>query len=125
MHQHKPTTLLCVLLQPKFFGLKYRARRSPPLRRWLDLDRPLKKQLDRFAESKYLHLGVMFYVSDIAALQDEMTRSVGLRGRGEEGGGWCVEKWMTEIAPCYCPLPLTVCSAVMLYLFERNLHGDS
>lgn len=72
--------LLC--LQPQFFGLKFRARRAPPLRRWLDLERPLKKQLERFAESAYLYLGVMFYVSDVAALQDEMTRSVQRRRGG-------------------------------------------
>ena len=42
--------------------------------RWVELDRPLKKQLDKFAQDPYLYLGVMFYVNDVSLLEDEVTR---------------------------------------------------
>ena len=43
--------------------------------RWVELERPLKKQLDKFAQDPYLYLGVMFYVNDVSLLEDEVTRS--------------------------------------------------
>ena len=42
--------------------------------RWVELDRPLKKQLDKYAQDPYLYLGVMFYVNDVSLLEDEVTR---------------------------------------------------
>ena len=45
-----------------------------PLFRWVELERPLKKQLDKFAQDPYLYLGVMFYVNDVSLLEDEVTR---------------------------------------------------
>lgn len=60
------------LHQPEFFGLRYFAKR---LRfQWVDLSKPLKKQLDKYAQETYLYLGVMFYIGDVSRLQDEMTR---------------------------------------------------
>ena len=47
------------LQQPDLFGLRYVSRRSYPKIRWVDLDRPLKKQLDKYAQDTYLYLGVM------------------------------------------------------------------
>lgn len=63
------------LQQPDLFGLKFYSRRYPKYR-WVDLDRPLKKQLDKYAQqpSGPLHLGVMFYVHDVSLLEDEVTR---------------------------------------------------
>ena len=96
------------LQQPDLFGLKYVSRfpaltfiklkyqnqstfrRSYPKIRWVDLDRPLKKQLDkkiilltkflpskscsRYSTEPYLYLGVIFYVTDVSLLDDEVTR---------------------------------------------------
>jgi hypothetical protein len=45
-----------------------------PCFRWVELDRPLKKQLDKYAQDPYLYLGVMFYVNDVSLLEDEVTR---------------------------------------------------
>lgn len=47
------------LQQPDLFGLRYVSRRSYPKIRWADLDRPLKKQLDKYAQEPYLYLAVM------------------------------------------------------------------
>ena len=62
------------LQQPDLFGLKYVSRRSYPKIRWVDLDRPLKKQLDKYSTEPYLFLGVIFYVTDVSLLEDEITR---------------------------------------------------
>ena len=62
------------LRQPDLFGLKYVSRRSYPKIRWVDLDRPLKKQLDKYSTEPYLYLGVIFYVTDVSLLEDEITR---------------------------------------------------
>ncbi len=47
------------LEQKDLFGLKYISRRSYPKIRWVDLDRPLKKQLDKYAQDAILYLAVM------------------------------------------------------------------
>ena len=60
------------LMQPDLFGLKYVSRRSYPKIRWVDLDRPLKKQLDKYSTEPYLFLGVIFYVTDVSLLEDEV-----------------------------------------------------
>nr|CAH0112619.1 unnamed protein product [Daphnia galeata] len=35
---------------PEFFGLRYVSQKSYPRVRWVELDRPLKKQLDKHAQ---------------------------------------------------------------------------
>ncbi|KAG8230600.1 hypothetical protein J437_LFUL004513, partial [Ladona fulva] len=45
-----------------------------PLLRWVDMDRPLKRQLDKKARDPCLYLRVMYYVSGVSILTDEMTR---------------------------------------------------
>ena len=66
------------LQQGDLFGLRYVSRRSYPKIRWVDLERPLKKQLERYAtdsgQNGYLYLCVMFYVNDVSLLEDEVTR---------------------------------------------------
>lgn len=42
--------------------------------RWVELEKPLKKQLDKFASEPLLFFGVMFYVPSVARLQQEVTR---------------------------------------------------
>ena len=43
-----------------FFGLRYINRKLQS--RWLELDKAVKKQLDRFAQSPLLYFGVMYYI---------------------------------------------------------------
>jgi len=71
----RPTDLLTLvfnLLQIEYFGLRYIDRRLQF--RWVDLDRPLKKQLDKHAESPLLYFGVMFYVNNVMSIQDTLAR---------------------------------------------------
>ncbi|XP_037296301.1 tyrosine-protein phosphatase non-receptor type 21 isoform X2 [Manduca sexta] len=59
--------------QPEFFGLRYMNRSQQP--RWVQLDRPLKRQLDKHASSHQLYLRVMYYViSGTSLITDEVTR---------------------------------------------------
>lgn len=64
------------LNQPKFFGLQYVSRNSTDNNLcWLELDRPIKRQLDKYARGLYVHLRVMYYViSGVRLLDDEVTR---------------------------------------------------
>jgi len=71
----RPTDLLTLvfnLLQIEYFGLRYIDRRLQF--RWVDLDRPLKKQLDKHAESPLLYFGIMFYVNNVMSIQDTLAR---------------------------------------------------
>lgn len=44
--------------------------------RWVDLDRPLNKQLEKLASSKVLYLRIMYYViSGVSLITDEATRN--------------------------------------------------
>lgn len=59
--------------QPELFGLRYMNRSQQP--RWVQLDRPLKRQLDKHASSHQLYLRVMYYIiSGTNLISDEVTR---------------------------------------------------
>nr|XP_013189492.1 unnamed protein product [Amyelois transitella] len=59
--------------QPEFFGLRYLNRNCQP--RWVQLERPLKRQLDKYASAHQLYLRVMYYViSGTSLITDEVTR---------------------------------------------------
>lgn len=60
--------------QPEFFGLRYVCRHGSPSPRWVDLEKPLKRQLEKEAKSFALYLRVMYYVTDVRLVHDEMTR---------------------------------------------------
>ncbi|KAH0539524.1 tyrosine-protein phosphatase non-receptor type 14-like [Cotesia glomerata] len=60
--------------QPEFFGLRYICRHGEPSARWVDMDKPLKKQLEKEAKSFSLYLRIMFYITDVQLIQDDMTR---------------------------------------------------
>ncbi|EEC11804.1 putative protein tyrosine phosphatase, non-receptor type nt6 [Ixodes scapularis] len=60
------------ILQPEYFGLRYPSKDG--VLRWVDLDRPLKKQLDKYARECCLYLGVMFYVFNVDRLHNDVTR---------------------------------------------------
>ena len=55
--------------------------RSYPKIRWVDLDRPLKKQLDKYSVEPYLYLGVIFYVTDVSLLEDEVSMTLAGKAR--------------------------------------------
>ncbi|KAM3960069.1 LOW QUALITY PROTEIN: protein tyrosine phosphatase non-receptor pez [Aphomia sociella] len=59
--------------QPQFFGLRYLNRNCQP--RWVQLERPLKRQLDKYASTHQLYLRVMYYIiSGTSLITDELTR---------------------------------------------------
>ncbi|GBM39059.1 Tyrosine-protein phosphatase non-receptor type 14 [Araneus ventricosus] len=61
------------LMQPQYFGLRFLSKKGTYW--WVELQRPLKRQLDKYAQDSYnLYLGVMFFVSDVNILHDEVTR---------------------------------------------------
>ncbi|KAJ8723570.1 hypothetical protein PYW08_003482 [Mythimna loreyi] len=61
------------VLQPELFGLRYVNRSQQP--RWVQLERPLKRQLEKYASSHQLYLRVMYYViSGTSLITDEVTR---------------------------------------------------
>lgn len=64
-----------LILQPQYFGLRFLSKKGELW--WVDLQRPLKKQIDKYCKSEncnLLYLRVMFYVSDVNILHDEVTR---------------------------------------------------
>lgn len=64
--------------QPEFFGLRYEVKGSTTGEmRWVDLDRPISRQLEKFsANMKVLYLRVMYYVlSGVSLINDEGTRN--------------------------------------------------
>lgn len=61
-------------LQQEIFGLRYLSHSRNP--RWVDLSRPLKRQLDKYSCHFSLYLRVMYYINNIAFIKDETTRLV-------------------------------------------------
>jgi tyrosine-protein phosphatase non-receptor type 14/21 len=44
---------------------------------WVELDRPIKRQLDKYARNLYVYLKVMYYIiSGVRLLNDEVTRFI-------------------------------------------------
>ncbi|CAI5770979.1 tyrosinenon-receptorprotein phosphatase non-receptor type 14 [Podarcis lilfordi] len=60
------------LRETHYFGLWFHSKSQQV--RWVELEKPLKKQLDKFASEPLLFFGVMFYVPSVARLQQEVTR---------------------------------------------------
>ncbi|XP_004739159.1 tyrosine-protein phosphatase non-receptor type 21 [Mustela putorius furo] len=55
-----------------YFSLWYHNKQNQ--RRWVDLEKPLKKQLDKHAIEPTVYFGVVFYVPSVSQLQQEITR---------------------------------------------------
>ncbi|XP_077179542.1 tyrosine-protein phosphatase non-receptor type 21 isoform X2 [Paroedura picta] len=55
-----------------YFSLWYYNKQNQ--RRWIDLEKPLKKQLDKYALEPTVFFGVVFYVPSVSQLQQEITR---------------------------------------------------
>lgn len=66
------TIFLCI--QPEILGLRYISNTGKP--RWVDLSRPLKRQLDKYSRHFSLLLRVMYFISNVSFIKDEMTRLV-------------------------------------------------
>ncbi|XP_049625501.1 tyrosine-protein phosphatase non-receptor type 14 [Suncus etruscus] len=60
------------LRETHFFGLWFLSKSQQA--RWVELEKPLKKHLDKFANEPLLFFGVMFYVPSVAWLRQEATR---------------------------------------------------
>eukprot|EP00058_Branchiostoma_floridae_P024703 XP_002610193.1 hypothetical protein BRAFLDRAFT_216945 [Branchiostoma floridae] len=55
-----------------YFGLRYVSKRLQL--QWVELEKPLKKQLDKLAHEPLVYFAVMFYVSNVQKLNQEITR---------------------------------------------------
>uniref|UniRef100_A0A4W3IJR6 Tyrosine-protein phosphatase non-receptor type n=1 Tax=Callorhinchus milii TaxID=7868 RepID=A0A4W3IJR6_CALMI len=60
------------LRETHYFGLWFLSKNQQG--RWVELEKALKKQLDKFANEPLLFFGVMFYVPTVSRLQQEVTR---------------------------------------------------
>lgn len=60
--------------QTHYFGLWFNGKTQAPAHRWVELEKPLKKQLDKFGNEPLLFFGVMFYVPNVSQLEQEATR---------------------------------------------------
>uniref|UniRef100_A0A3Q3F8I5 protein-tyrosine-phosphatase n=1 Tax=Labrus bergylta TaxID=56723 RepID=A0A3Q3F8I5_9LABR len=62
------------LRETHYFGLWFQGKAQTPAQRWVELEKPLKKQLDKFGNEPLLFFGVMFYVPSVSRLEQEATR---------------------------------------------------
>uniref|UniRef100_A0A8D0ATM6 Tyrosine-protein phosphatase non-receptor type n=1 Tax=Sander lucioperca TaxID=283035 RepID=A0A8D0ATM6_SANLU len=62
------------LRETHYFGLWFQGKTQAPAHRWVELEKPLKKQLDKFGNEPLLFFGVMFYVPSVSRLEQEATR---------------------------------------------------
>uniref|UniRef100_A0A3Q1JI20 Tyrosine-protein phosphatase non-receptor type n=1 Tax=Anabas testudineus TaxID=64144 RepID=A0A3Q1JI20_ANATE len=62
------------LRETHYFGLWFHGKTQTPAQRWVELEKPLKKQLDKFGNEPLLFFGVMFYVPNVSRLEQEATR---------------------------------------------------
>uniref|UniRef100_A0A8C9VCA1 Tyrosine-protein phosphatase non-receptor type n=1 Tax=Scleropages formosus TaxID=113540 RepID=A0A8C9VCA1_SCLFO len=60
------------LRETHYFGLWFQSKSQ--LQRWVELEKALKKQLDKFGNEPLLFFGVMFYVPNVSRLEQEVTR---------------------------------------------------
>ena len=60
------------LQQLEFFGLQFKSRRG--FHQWVDLLKPLKKQLDKHGSEMKLYFRLLYFVPNVQMLWDEMTR---------------------------------------------------
>jgi len=58
----------------EFFGLKYNLKNKNKEYRWIDLDKPIKKHLDKYSSDSVVILGIIFYVPSINYIKQEVTR---------------------------------------------------
>lgn len=61
-----------LVFQITYFSLWYFNKQNQ--QRWIDLEKPLKKQLDKYGQEPTVYFGVVFYVPSVIQLQQEITR---------------------------------------------------
>lgn len=62
------------LRETHYFGLWFHGKTQAPAQRWVELEKALKKQLDKYGNEPLLFFGVMFYVPNVSLLEQEVTR---------------------------------------------------
>lgn len=93
--------------QSEFFGLRYVVKgcSDESVMRWVDLDRPLSRQLEKHAASSKLYLRIMYYIiSNVSLITDEVTRNyyfLQLKSDVVEGRIACDPKQAVTLA-IYC-----------------------
>lgn len=60
--------------QPEYFGLLFKSRKN--VDQWVDLNKPLKKQLDKFSIESRLYFRLQYFVPNFTFLCDEISRYV-------------------------------------------------
>uniref|UniRef100_A0A4W4GP82 FERM domain-containing protein n=1 Tax=Electrophorus electricus TaxID=8005 RepID=A0A4W4GP82_ELEEL len=60
------------LRETHYFGLWFHSKTQ--VQRWVELEKPLKKQLDKFGSETLLFFAVMYYVPSVSRLEQEITR---------------------------------------------------
>ncbi|XP_077341891.1 tyrosine-protein phosphatase non-receptor type 14 [Lithobates pipiens] len=60
------------LCETHYFGLWFVGKNQQA--RWVELEKPLRKQLDKFSVDPMLYFGVMFYVPSVSCLNQSVTR---------------------------------------------------
>ncbi|XP_051775844.1 tyrosine-protein phosphatase non-receptor type 21 isoform X1 [Erpetoichthys calabaricus] len=60
------------LREVTYFSLWYLNKQNQ--QRWVDLEKPLKKQLDKYGLDATVYFGVLFYVPSVSQFQQEITR---------------------------------------------------
>lgn len=60
------------LQQPEYFGLLFKSKRG--IHQWVDLSKPLKKQLDKYSVESRLFLRLQYFVPNLHFLSDEVSR---------------------------------------------------
>ncbi|RXM98878.1 Tyrosine-protein phosphatase non-receptor type 14 [Acipenser ruthenus] len=65
------------LRETHYFGLWFHSKTQ--LQRWVELEKALKKQLDKFGNEPLLFFGVMFYVPNVSRLEQEVTSKTQLQ----------------------------------------------
>lgn len=64
-----------LIQQPEFFGLRYVVKGKEDELKWIDLERSLSRQLEKYAAGTKIYLRVRHYVTTgVRHLSDEVTR---------------------------------------------------
>uniref|UniRef100_A0A0K0EME1 protein-tyrosine-phosphatase n=1 Tax=Strongyloides stercoralis TaxID=6248 RepID=A0A0K0EME1_STRER len=68
------------LIQSEFYGFKYQLKCNDPdkrIFRWLEFDKPVKKQLDKYAcKPRHIQLAILYWTVNPSILCDQMSRSI-------------------------------------------------
>lgn len=77
-----------------YFSLWYFNKQNQ--QRWIDLEKPLKKQLDKYGQEPTVYFGVIFYVPTVSQLQQEITRWLRCLSHIDLFWEWCLN-WHSSL----------------------------